>query len=237
MVLTSFMAGLALGNFLTIRLGYRLQDLRKAYIVLELIIGLTGALIVLVLPHLPTLFANLLGQFIHVPWLLNSLRLMLSFFLLAIPTTAMGATLPVMVKLLSQSNDNFGAVLGKFYGWNTLGAVTGALLGELLLVKALGIQNTGFFAAFLNLSTAVFVLKNFPSRPNQDSVLLPASNTGEQSFSLDEKRILVVSFLTGSIMLALEVVWFRFLLLSMSGTSLIFVIMLAIVLLGISLGG
>lgn len=237
MVLTSFMAGLALGNFLTIRFGSRTKNLARVYFTLELIIGLTGVLIVLVLPHLPTVFANLLGQFTHVPWLLNSLRLSLSFVLLAIPTTAMGATLPVMVKLLSQSNDNFGAVLGKYYGWNTLGAVAGALLAELVLIKVLGIQNTGLFAALLNLTAAVLVLKIIFPAQTQKRFSLPENKPGLRSFTLDEKRILVTSFLAGGIMLALEVVWFRFLLLTMSGTSLIFVVMLAVVLIGISLGG
>jgi spermidine synthase len=47
----------------------------------------------------------------------------------------------------------------------------------------------------------------------------------------------MVGFLSGAIMLALEVVWFRFLLLSHHGTSLIFAVMLAVVLAGIALGG
>ena len=43
--------------------------------------------------------------------------------------------------------------------------------------------------------------------------------------------------LCGALMLALEVVWFRFLLLTRDGTSLIFAVMLAVVLAGIALGG
>ena len=37
-----------------------------------------------------------------------------------VPATAMGATLPVLVGILSSRDPNFGAVLGRVYGWNTL---------------------------------------------------------------------------------------------------------------------
>jgi predicted membrane-bound spermidine synthase len=50
-------------------------------------------------------------------------------------------------------------------------------------------------------------------------------------------RLLFAAFLSGGAFLALEVVWFRFLLLFFSGTSLTFAIMLAVVLLGIAFGG
>jgi len=50
-------------------------------------------------------------------------------------------------------------------------------------------------------------------------------------------RWLGAAFLSGFTLLALEVVWFRFLLLYVIGTSLSFSVMLAVVLAGISLGG
>jgi len=49
--------------------------------------------------------------------------------------------------------------------------------------------------------------------------------------------ILSAAFLAGGLLLALEVIWFRILLLFTPGTSLAFAVMLAVVLLGIALGG
>jgi spermidine synthase len=51
------------------------------------------------------------------------------------------------------------------------------------------------------------------------------------------ERILAAAFLAGGALLALEVVWFRFLLLFLDGTTLVFALMLAVVLAGIGLGG
>ena len=50
-------------------------------------------------------------------------------------------------------------------------------------------------------------------------------------------RYLLVGLLSGAAMLALEVVWFRFLLLTYTGSGLAFAVMLAVVLAGIGLGG
>ena len=50
--------------------------------------------------------------------------IVVSFLLLLIPASAMGATLPVAVAARRQENaQRFGWTLGTLYGWNTLGAV------------------------------------------------------------------------------------------------------------------
>lgn len=56
-------------------------------------------------------------------------------------------------------------------------------------------------------------------------------------FSVNTIRLLAAGFLSGFTVLALEVNWFRFMLLFFSATTLNFTLMLAAVLLGISLGG
>ena len=71
------------------------------------------------------------------PWLLNPRRLLCALAMLVIPATAMGATLPLMVAKLFRHDPHFGRVLGRLYGWNTAGAVLGALAGDLLILPAL----------------------------------------------------------------------------------------------------
>ena len=48
-----------------------------------------------------------------------------------VPSIAMGATLPLLASALSAKDANFGRVLGRLYGWNTLGAFLGTLAGDL----------------------------------------------------------------------------------------------------------
>ena len=136
LVLAGFMGGLALGNALAARLkpgGFRAI---RVYALLEVAIGVSGLALVVALPSLTSLLAGVFGPLLSVPWLANLLRLVCAFLLLLVPSTAMGATLPVMVSALYQRDPRFGSVLGRLYGWNTLGAVLGALAAHLVLIEA-----------------------------------------------------------------------------------------------------
>ncbi|HEY5624206.1 MAG TPA: spermidine synthase, partial [Gammaproteobacteria bacterium] len=236
LVLAAFMAGIALGNAAVARFGGRLARPVLVYAGLELVIGITGAAVVLALPHSSAVLGPALGNLADTPWLLNLVRLATGFVVLSIPAVAMGATLPVLTEALSRFDGNFGATLGRLYGWNTLGAMLGAIVSEVVLIRWFGIAASGLIALLLNFAAAVVALRiskaTEPSEPS--ATAQPTPLTG---LSLSTCRILAAAFLSGGILLALEVVWFRFLLLSHYGTSLVFAVMLAVVLAGIAAGG
>ena len=89
---------------------------------------------------------------------MNLLRLSVAFSLTLVPATAMGLTLPLLAKALTRFDVNFGRVLGRLYGWNTLGAMAGALGGELWLIGRLGLRSTALAAGALNLAVAAAAL-------------------------------------------------------------------------------
>ncbi len=236
LVLAAFMGGIALGNALTARLGRRVSRPIALYAALELAIGITGAAVVLALPYFPGLLGPALGRLVDTPWLLSFVRLAIAFGVLVIPATAMGATLPVLTQAFSRWDPNFGATIGKLYGWNTLGAVLGAISTEAFLIQWLGISGSGLAAMLLNLAAALIALRVSQSG-NEALVSVTVERAAPTALSARCYRYLVVGFLSGAVMLALEVVWFRFLLLTHRGTGLIFAVMLAVVLAGIALGG
>ena len=234
LVLAAFMGGLALGNGLAARYGDRVRRPVRLYAVVEAAIAVTGLGLVLLLPLLAPLLAPVFRPLLERPWLLNPLRLLLAFVLMLAPTTAMGATLPLLVRALAANEPDFGRLLGLLYGWNTLGAVAGALAGEGLLIRWFGLRGTGLAAALLNVLAATAALSLSVSAPP-----LAAAEGLERERALPRAAwpLLAAAFLCGGILLALEVVWFRFLLMFVMGTSLAFAVMLAVVLGGISLGG
>jgi spermidine synthase len=234
LVLAAFMAGLTLGNGLVARTHHRIAQPLRLYAILELAIGVAGFGVVLALPRLTTAFGPLFATLADTPWLLNTARLCIAFAVLVLPTTAMGATLPLLTDALSRSNPNFGANLGRLYGWNTLGAMLGAIGTEAVLVRWLGIASAGVVATSLNLVAGLIALRL--SQPRESPVAALAAPR-PPAFSARTYRYLVVGLLSGAVMLALEVVWFRFLLLSFTGTGLTFAVMLTVVLAGIGLGG
>ncbi len=241
LVLSSFMGGLALGNGLILRFGKKLTRPIWFYALLETLIAVAGLLIVLVLPGIGAWLSPLFQPFLDSPAVLNLLRLAIAFIILMVPATAMGATLPVLVNALSRRDDNFGRVLGKLYGLNTLGATAGVLITELYIVRWLGIQGAGFFAALISLS-AVLIALLVRKNTGWSSKTKPGADGHEPDIyrtpvTLYGKRYLLAAFMAGAALLGLEVLWFRFLLLFQPGTSLVFAIMLATVLCGIAMGG
>lgn len=233
-VLASFMAGLALGNALAARYGSRVGRPLVAYALLEVLVAGTGIGLVFAWPTLGTLLTPLFRVILGAPLALNATRLAVAFLLMLVPAAAMGATLPLLARALGPLEPAFGRLLGQLYGWNTLGAVAGALAGEVLLVGALGLRGTALVAGGLNLVAAGIALA-LSRRPAPPEVAQATwRDTAGKSVPW---RPLGAAFLCGAALLALEVVWFRFLSMFLVGTSLAFVLMLAVVLLGIGGGG
>ena len=231
LVMAAFMAGLALGNGLAAVFARRWRNPAAGYALLEALAAVSGTLLVAGFPYLPALFRPLLASMAHDPAALSAARLAIAFGLMVIPATAFGATLPVLARPLEALTGSYGFSLGRLYGINTLGAVAGALLAELVLIPWLGLRASGFVAAGCNLVAAgiAFQIRGVGSR---------AFSSVANGFRLRGiGRILGAAFLAGGALLALEVVWFRFLLLFLDGTTLIFALMLAVVLAGIGVGG
>jgi len=233
-VLSAFMGGLALGNLGAMLRWSRPSNPVRTYAVLEGIIALAGPLLVLLLPGVGRVVAPLLGPWVDMPGLLNPIRFLAAFALLLVPSAAMGYTLPVLTEALAAELPDFRKALGRLYGWNTLGAMAGALAGEAFCIKHLGILGTALGAALLNLLAAGMAL--YISRSWTDRSAAPTV-AWRGLFPRDMVPWWCAAALSGAALLGLEAIWMRFLSLFVRATSLAFTTMLALVLSGIALGG
>jgi spermidine synthase len=244
LILSSFMAGLALGNALAASSRIRRWRPLHFYAVLELFVAFLGCTIVFGLPVVGDLMRPVWQMLWNYQPTLLGLRFVVSFLILLVPTTAMGLTLPVIIEDPLLRETEFGRAIGFLYGSNTLGAMLGAVLGEAYLIRAFGLYGTSLAAAAALCIAAAIALVvaqgGAVSRP-------PQRRTGDRrslrfplGFGVDYSppwRLLFVSFGTGLIFLALEVIWFRFLRLYVASSPTAFAIMLAVVLAGIGCGG
>jgi spermidine synthase len=238
LILSSFMAGLALGSALAASSRIHRWRPLHFYAVLEVLVAILGCTIVFCLPILGQLLRPLWQTLWNYQPALLGLRFVVSFFILLVPTTAMGLTLPVLIEDPLLRRTNFGRAIGFLYGSNTLGAVAGAVLGEGYLIAAFGLYGTSV-AAGLAVCIAATIALLAAKHEGDTAPLVPAKII---PLRLDAKyrppwHLLFVSFGTGCILLCLEVVWFRFLRLYVPSTSTAFAVMLAVVLAGIGLGG
>ena len=134
LTLGAFMGGLTLGSLLAARYVDRLRRHLVWYGLLEILIGLYA----LLFPAFLNLFS---GQYRYIyqtffdvaPWRYNGFRILVAAVTLLIPTTLMGATLPLVVKRFGEAG-KVGRYSGFFYAINTLGALSGVLLAGFVLM-------------------------------------------------------------------------------------------------------
>jgi predicted membrane-bound spermidine synthase len=236
-VLSSFMGGLALGGALAGLLGGRIRRPFRVYAALELVVAASGLGLSYLLVHVTGLTAGTSAILALSTPAVNALRLGTAFVLLLVPATAMGATLPVLAGAVSTRQRDFGLVLGRLYGLNTLGAVTGVLAAELWLIGHVGITGSAWAAALINVAvaTAAIVLAR-----RADERALPVTDSVPDSATIERygrAGLMACAFLAGAILMALEVVWSRFLSMFVVASTLSISLTLAVVLSGIGVGG
>ena len=158
-VLTAFMGGLALGSFLAGRYAGNLKNPLRTYGLLEGGIGLYALLLPLLIAGTEPLFRFVYQGLNPSFYVFGLLRFVVCGTLLLVPTTLMGATLPVLSQYFVARKANLGWKVGLLYGVNTFGAVLGCSLAGFVLIPALGVSWTIYGAALLNLAICTGVLK------------------------------------------------------------------------------
>jgi spermidine synthase len=242
--LSAFMAGLALGSYAAGRLKIiNTCNPFLLYGLLELGIG-TYAIF---FPSILNLTDYLQGHFAF-GWidhyaLYNLLRFILCLFAIIIPTTLMGATLPLLSEYLSRRESSAVQWSGYLYGSNTLGAFTGTIVSGFFLIAAFGLRKTNLVFVCINfavgLTAIIYVIMR--DKNNTLSYVSPSIQTNGQP---DEQKqetalypiILIIFFINGLCNLAYEVLWTKALGLIIGCTTYAFTLMLGIFLAGIALG-
>ena len=145
-VISIFMVGLGMGAFY----GGRMADKFKEntifiFCLIELLIGVFGffssKLILLLQDH-----------FVYSSILKISF---LNFILLLFPTFLMGSTLPLLTSFFNRFLNNVGESIGVLYFYNTLGAGFGALGTGFIFFNYIGLSETIYIAATLNVIVAI----------------------------------------------------------------------------------
>lgn len=80
-----------------------------------------------------------------------------NFLLVLIPTSLMGATLPILIVHLTRTWGNVGQSTGWLYSVNTVGAMVGALVTSFVLFNYIGLNAVIYIAATINILVAASV--------------------------------------------------------------------------------
>jgi spermidine synthase len=243
-VVAAFMGGLALGSFLGGRLADRLPHPVLWYALIELVIAGLGLRSVAALDWVQSVYVDAYPRDAEQAALqIIALRFGLAAVVVLIPTTLMGATLPLMVRGSLGFGQAVAARVSWLYSSNTLGAILGTLLAGFYLIGAIGVRQTIVFAAGLNTSAAVLALVIGLLALAVGTRIQAAHHEADDAEPVTDRPsnlvrgVVIATFaVQGFASLAYEVVWTRVFAVLLDGTTYAFAIVLAVVLFGIAAG-
>ncbi len=216
-VLSVFMAGLALGSWGAGRLAGRWSDrppaqLLRTYAAVELLIAGSGVVVPPALSYGRTLLGAMSGG---AEWGSSAYYLASGTWiaLVLLPfCCCMGATYPLAIGALRRlapagSSSSFSYL----YVANVLGATLGTVTSAFCLIELLGFRGTLALTAALNLALAVSILaasRRWVARVDGAGTM-PAPEAAEPAGPRDGRVVLVALFVTGFMSMAMEVIWVR----------------------------
>lgn len=147
-VVTAFLAGLGIGSLVGGKLSLSERLALPIFAAIEISIGLYGWMSV-------PLFRSLANGVTNVGPSGVSILLV---GLIVVPTTLMGATLPILVAHSVRRSIGVGASMGRLYFANTAGSALAALACSAVLMGTLGESRTVHLASAANIVVGLFVL-------------------------------------------------------------------------------
>ena len=233
-VLAAFMGGLALGSALAGRLAHRIRRPLSAYGVMEIGIAVYALLVPFLFRWIDDLYALIWQQF-HPGYFTFSLwRFVLSGIVLLVPTTLMGATLPVLAAAIVRSSDSNAVT--RLYACNLAGAILGTLAAGFVLLPTLGVRTTIVVAALLNVLVGVIAIvlqRQTTARSNREP---DPVNLEKNPVNPVTGFWYLTALASGFVTISAQVSWTRTLTMIIGSSTYAFSIVVALFLIGLALG-
>jgi spermidine synthase len=237
-ILTAFFCGIAFGSWWGGRLLTRFErrwPAMRFYALTEVWIGIFGICVPLFLRAVDAIYLTLFSDLDPGPGFSLVYRFVMCTAVVFPASVGMGATVPVMSRLISEHGKGIGRSVGLAYGVNTLGAVAGCLATGFFLLERLGMQNSLFFASALN---AVVVIASFwiSRRATAVAKTPEPPPPGAERIEAGRAVLLALYFAAGFIAIGFEVTWMRMVAIFTTNGVTTFHLGLAVYLTGFSLG-
>ncbi len=232
-LLAAWMGGLSLGAAIAPRIARQMREGYglRLYAAIELGAAVLGVCVTAAIPLVSGVYFA--GAAHGFPNML--LRGVVSALCLLPPTLLMGASLPVMARVLAPDADS-SRRLGLLYAANTTGAVAGCLLAGFWLLRIYDVTVATLAAAALN---SVAALAALALRVQPDEEARNEAHSREDArpeVARADRAVLISIALSGAVALGAEIVWTRLLGMLLLGTVYVFAIILAVFLAGIAIG-
>ena len=210
--LSVFFLGLSVGGWYWGKRSPIISNLLKAYGFLEIGIGVTALLYFLLLRAYRFLYSPLFEIFEAHTALFVLAKFLLSLTLLFLPAFFMGGTLPVLSQYFVRRPLEMGKSGSLLYTINTAGAVLGTFLAGFVLPPLLGY--TLSYTAAIAMSTLIGLLAVMVGKAGGNASPPAADASSAQEIQIEQDApgiglLYILSFSSGFLALALQVLWTR----------------------------
>lgn len=235
-VLAAFMGGLALGSALAGRLAQRIRKPLSVYGLMEILIAVYALLVPLLFRWIDHVYVLIWQQLQPGYFTFSLWRFALSGVVLMVPTTLMGATLPVLAAALVKSSDRDSNSVTRLYACNLAGAILGTLAAGFVLLPWLGVRTTIAVAAALNMIVGVIAITL--QRRAQSHAEVAETIEVEDSVAAFEGRgfWFFAALVSGFVTIGTQVSWTRVLTMIIGSSTYAFSIVVALFLVGLAIG-
>lgn len=234
-VLTVFFGGMGLGARVIGPWVDRRGASRRTWLAMEGWVALCGLLFFPAADLVESAFVSWLPGEAAAGVTLGAKALAASLLLLP-PTIAMGATLPILIRLLPGDPRSWGRRLAWLYGLNTLGGALGVAAAVFVWIPRLGMTGAAIACASLNASAIAAVFLGRPAAPRTPSPTTAPPAAAATPRAPMRPVLLIGAGLSGFCSVGMEVVWVRALAGRFANTVYSFAGILAIYLACLALG-
>ena len=241
-VVSVFMGGLALGSLIMAQYADHIKRRLRLYAILEICVTITALSLPFALQFMDRFYQWFYLKNQPLAGTLLMLQVLVSAVILLVPAMLMGSTLPLLSRHVAVMKKTAGHLVGKLYALNTLGATLGCFLAGFVLIRLVGVMNTLFIAAGINLIVA---LAGWALSLSYDTV---TQHTNEKTNSIQPVQIkdgpwhkklnllLFAVFASGFISIGYELIWMRSIAYRLGCYTYVFSAVLTIYLLGNVIG-
>ena len=158
MILTAFVAGIALGSAICSRFVHGFKNPMLVLGLLQVILGITAFLVVPALGVVPFHLTGIIASHSSGFWELQIVEFTFILAIVIVPTFLMGAAFPLATRVFSLHHGGIGESVGTVYGANTMGNILGAFVTGFVLIPFLGTQKSIYVAVIMNMLSAMLFL-------------------------------------------------------------------------------
>ena len=238
-VVAAYMGGLAIGASWAGRSNAGQANPVRSYGLLEIGIGIFGIVSPFLIRAIGVPLGAAYASLGADSPLYGIVRFLGTFALLLVPTTMMGATLPILVSWGSRRAD-LARVLGTLYAVNTAGAVAGTVLAGFVFLPTIGLSRTATLAGGTSLLLGivmVLVARGMGAAPAAATESPKAADKAPVVHAIGDPRLILVLFaISGAVSLSTQIAWTRVAGILLGSSVYSFSLVLATFLVGIAAG-